>query len=419
MGVFEKMLTDEYRTSFIVRWENKLSLDDEYQAELALYIRSDECINDIKRLMSGDYFFTAPHQHMVRKNHSTERRKVYSFRGKEKFLLRYMAFVLMDFDHVHADSVCSFRNTNRTRAFFHKYRKIDPKRQLYSMQTDIHDCGGSVDQDVLIEIITPLFSDDPAFLAFLNWLLKRNVYIRGGKPVKERVSIIEGLPMGPFFQNLYMAEIDRALEPMSTMYIRYTDDIGFFADSYDKAREALEVVRKLIVPLKFTLNEKKTIISGPGEDVELLGIEMYPGGYDIGENSLRKLMAKLKRKRDRILRRLRKGRYPKELALLEMIHFYDRTFFGMKIDDHEFNWVVHAFPIITRIDGLKRLDAYAQDCIRVAGSGKLGNAKYRISYKQMKKAGYRSLVSAYYHGYSLEERTKHENSADNADSIVR
>ncbi len=225
--------------------------------------------------------------------------------------------------------------------------------------------------------------------------------------------------MGPFFQNLYMAEIDRALEPMSTMYIRYTDDIGFFADSYDKAREALEVVRKLIVPLKFTLNEKKTIISGPGEDVELLGIEMYPGGYDIGENSLRKLMAKLKRKRDRILRRLRKGRYPKELALLEMIHFYDRTFFGMKIDDHEFNWVVHAFPIITRIDGLKRLDAYAQDCIRVAGSGKLGNAKYRISYKQMKKAGYRSLVSAYYHGYSLEERTKHENSADNADSIVR
>jgi hypothetical protein len=158
--------------------------------------------------------------------------------------------------------------------------------------------------------------------------------------------------------------------------------------------------------LNISLNEKKTILSLPGEDVDLLGIKIYDGGFDIAENSMEKLMAKMKRCRDKHLRRQRRKKITPQQSLISMIKFYDRSFFGRCVDDHEFNWVVHAFPIITRTDSLERIDAYVQDCLRVAGSGKMGNAKYRVRYKDMVDAGYRNLVSAYYHGYTVASFSK-------------
>ena len=85
------------------------------------------------------------------------------------------------------------------------------------------------------------------------------------------------------------------------------------------------------------------------------------------------------------------------------VPYYDRTFFGKMQDDHEFNWVIHAFPIITRTDGLHRIDAYVQDCLRVVGSGKMGNSKYRVRYSDMVAGGYKNLVSSYYHGYEISQ----------------
>ena len=93
-------------------------------------------------------------------------------------------------------------------------------------------------------------------------------------------------------------------------------------------------------------------------------------------------------------------------------------FFGKKQNDHEFNWVIHAFPIITRTDSLKQLDSYVQDCIRVVGSGKLGDAKYRIRYDAMTAAGYRNLVYAYYHGYTVEEMHTDADTTDHADTVI-
>ena len=51
---------------------------------------------------------------------------------------------------------------------------------------------------------------------------------------------------------------------------------------------------------------------------------------------------------------------------------------------------------ITRVDDLKKFDHTVQDWLRVAASGTTSNAKYRVSYAQLKAAGYRSIVGMYY-----------------------
>lgn len=411
MTIFEKMLTAEYKDGFIMRKDNKLGLDDAAKKNLSEYILSNQCDIDIRRLMSGDYFFKPPIQHMTRKVHSSRRRKVYSFRGNEKYLLQYIAYVLMDLDSAHADSLCSFRRDNRSRMFFRNIERIDRHRELYVMKTDIHSYGESIDQDICLKSAASYFKEDPSFLRFLQQLMMRNEYYRDGKLVSKRVSIIDGLPIGNFLTNIYLSELDRILEPKAVSYMRYSDDIAFFTDSYEKAMWALSRVKELSAGLKLTINEEKTRISPPGEDVDLLGIKIYDGGLDIADNSVRKLLSRMKRYRDKLLRMQRYKKITPKESLERMIRYYDWSFFGYEVDNHEFNWVVHAFPIITRTDGLERIDAYVQDCIRVAGSGKLGNSKYRIRYADMVNAGYRNLVSAYYHGYSMKQKPDGGNSA--------
>ena len=403
MTVFEKMLDPSVRQAFLFHRQEKQLVSEEAVQALSEYILSCECTEDILRLKAGDFFFDAPRQFLIRKNHSERRRKVYSFKGHEKMLLRFMAFVLMDYDHIHASSLCSFRKENRTKMFFDRVRKLDRGRKNYVLKTDIHEYGGSVDQDLLMEKLEKLFSDDPEFLRFLRQLLTRNEYYRKGRLVKERVSVIDGVPIGAFLTNLYLGELDRVLETESVVYMRYTDDIAFFAETEEKARWAFEEIKRITGSLKLSINEDKTEIIPPGQEFEVLGIQVLPDGFDIGENALEKLTDKLKRCRNKQLRRYRWGKCTLEQGMHRMISFEDRLFFGKLRNDHELNWVVHAFPIITRTDSLKKLDRWVQDCIRVSGSGKLGNARYRIRYKTMKEAGYRSLLHAYYHGYSMEE----------------
>lgn len=402
-GIFEKMCAYEYRQRYINRIQEKPGITDDIKEKIISYISDGQMEEDVLRLKAHDWFLAPPRQVMIRKRNSDRRRIVYCFNERENFLLKYMTFILMDFDHIHCDSLCSFRTENRTNQFFKNVRETDPNRELYILKNDFHDFGGSLDQDILLRIIKPFFEDDPDFYAFVSWLMTRNEFFCKGELVHERVSIIEGLPIGSFLNNMYLRELDYILESQAKLYMRYTDDIAFFTDSFESCEQALSVIRSYAEKLKLTVNEEKTMIIRPHEEAELLGIQIFEGGFDIGDFAIRKLTGRLKNKCDHLLRRIQSGKCSKERAMQEMIYFYDRIFFGRKVNDHELNWIIHAFPVVTRMDGLKKLDAYAQDCIRICGSGRKTNAKYRIRYKDMVKHGYRNLIHAYYHGYEIKD----------------
>ncbi|MCF0143011.1 MAG: hypothetical protein HUJ75_06510, partial [Parasporobacterium sp.] len=294
-----------------------------------------------------------------------------------------------------------FRKDNRTAAFFRKVRQIDPSRSLYIAKADFHDYGASVDQDILLETIKPFFLDDPDFFAFASWIMTRNEFYKKDQLIHQRVSIIQGLPIGNFFNNLYLRDMDLELEKEAVLYMRYADDIACFTETREQAERALETVAQYAKKRNLTINEEKSGIILPGEEAEILGIQIFPGGFDIGDHARTKLKDKLMKYSKKKVRRVTYGKITYKTAMEDMIRYYDRIFFGKKARDHELNWVVHAFPMITRIDGLKDIDACAQEAIRYAGTGKRTNSKYRVRYKQMCKAGYKSLVHAYYHGYEI------------------
>ena len=176
MYVFEQMADPEVRKAFLEKKELHATPNYEEFGFIKSYLLSDECTEDIKRLQSGDYFLAIPRRFRIRKIASARRRICYSFPLREKSLLKLMAFVLMSYDNIFSDSLYSFRKAKNLRHFFRKLRKVDFYREKYVLKTDIHAYGESVDQDILLDILRPIFEHDPDFYSFLNWFIKRNQF---------------------------------------------------------------------------------------------------------------------------------------------------------------------------------------------------------------------------------------------------
>ncbi len=397
MRVFEQMANLEVRKAFLDRKESHVVRDDEELDFLKSYLLSDECTEDIKRLQSGDYFLAIPRRFRIKKIASTKRRICYSFPIRDKSLLKLMAFVLMDYDDIFSDSLYSFRKFKNHRHFFRKVRREDFYRKYYVLKMDIHAYGESVDQDILLDILRPIFNHDPDFYRFLNWFLKRNQFYEKGKLCHERVSIIPGTPIGSFFNNVYLMDMDRYLETHSRMYMRFADDIAVFTDTRKEAEELSAYIRNYVKKQKLEINEEKTKIYEPEESVSLLGIQLSPGEFDIAPGSVRKIIFKIKHRRNKLLKLKRKYKMTDEESLARGINYVNRYFFGRQNNDTELNWAVWTYGIINTDKTIRFIDTTVQDILRSIGSGKLGDSRYRITYEDLKKAGYRSLVHDYYH----------------------
>ena len=111
----------------------------------------------------------------------------------------------------------------------------------------------------------------------------------------------------------------------------------------------------------------------------------------------RKLRAKMRRK-TRALRRwqMRKG-LSGEKAAKAFIRAFNRKLFE-QTEDHDLTWARWYFPVISTTDSLKKIDRYAQDCIRYLMSGTRTKGRFRIRYEDIRTLGYRNLVHEYYQG---------------------
>ena len=434
MELFNKLLLEETKSSYGRRLDEKYNIPEETRLAMKSFVMSRECDDEIYRLKRGDFlaydlkethfdtttayyhlaasrpaFYLPPRQNLIRKANSEKRRVIYSYAQKDSYLLKYITFVLMDFDDLYEDGLCSFRKDNKTAVFFNRVRSADPERKKYILQTDFHSYSNSIDQDIALSLVEPLFKDDPEFFRFVNWIMKRNAYFKKIKNAdrsiewelkQERVSVVQGNPIGSFFVNMYLRDMDFELSQKADIYMRYGDDVAFFTDNIENALWAKETISHYADQRHLSIHENKSVLVPPGNNAEILGIEILPGNFDIGEFAEQKLIRKIRLYQDKQLRCMRRKKATKEIAMQRMIRFINRAFYGRedKVNTHEMNWVMHAFPIITQTDGLVNLDRVSEDAIRICGSGRKTDAKYRITYKEMTEKGFRSLVHAYYHG---------------------
>lgn len=341
-----------------------------------------------------------PVKRVVNKEGTRKKRIVYSFEGEEGILLKFIAWQLYRYDSFFCKNCYAFRRSIGVREAIRRISSVKSLQEKYCLKADISNYFNSIDAELLLQRLAFVKEDDPMLYQIFERILMQPCVVENGIKVPDSHGAMAGIPIAPFFANVYLAAADAFFERERVLYFRYSDDILIFADSMEELQKRKEQLYTWIERLHLSVNQEKARIAGPGEYWEFLGFGYRNGQIDLSDNTVRKTKAKIKRKADALRRWQRKKALPPDKAAIGLIHAMNRKFYGSAAErencEDEFTWCRWFLPNLTTDRGLREIDEYLQDYIRYAVTGRHYKGNYRIRYDTLKQWGYRSLVHEFW-----------------------
>lgn len=394
-SVLDRIDKDEEWKQFIQYKAEHQHLNEYEIQQLKVYVDNKTYVRMKKLIEETAFPGEFPVKKIVNKEGTEKKRVVYSFSDDVSITLKFIAFQLYRFDDMFSSNCYAFRRNYGVGDALKRILRSKETRNLYCLKADISNYFNSIDVQILLDKLDGIRKRDKRLYQLFEHILSEERVIENNRVISEHHGAMAGIPIAPFFANIYLMELDRYFEKMGTAYFRYSDDILVFADTYEALMMRKHELYNKLHEWGLTINPEKEHISKPGETWEFLGFSYENGQFDLSVNTKRKIKAKIKRKADALRRWQRKKGLSPDKAAIGFVRAMNRKFYGCK-DNDEFTWNRWFFPNLTVAHGLKEIDRYMQDYIRYTVTGRHYKGNYRITYQQLKEWGYRSLVHEYY-----------------------
>ena len=351
-------------------------------------------------ILNGTYSFSTPKKHLISKGHSRKKRAVYTFSDDEMLVLKYISYLLYEYDDLFSPNLYSFRNSRGVKNAIRNISNIKTIHKMYGYKVDISNYFNSIDIDILLDNLKTDIKDEMLYSLFES-ILKNDSVIYNDEIIHEKKGVMAGTPISAFLANYYIKEIDEFFWNQKLVYCRYADDIILFCQNKD---ELITFQQKLLAyfdKYNLSINSDKEYFFEPDDKWEFLGFSFCGNKIDLSDNTIRKIKGKIRRSARGIRRWMIKKDASYQVALKAMNRKYNRKFFG-KQDKEELSWKYWFFPTINTSDSLKIIDNYMQEQERYLVTGKHNKRNYKIvPYELLKECNYRSLVHEYYKDLSL------------------
>lgn len=372
---------------------------------LSDFINNKKYLTICNQIADGTYSFSIPKKHSISKGHSSKKRIVYTFNDDEMIILKYISYLLYDYDFLFSPNLYSFRKNSSVKNAIRNISNIKNINKMYGYKVDIQNYFNSIDVDILLSNLKKDINDEKLFSLIYDLLKNENVEYYNNL-IKEKKGVMAGTPISAFLANYYIKKIDEFFWKEKLVYFRYADDIIIFCNNKDELINYQKKLLDFFKEFNLSINKNKEYFFEPNDKWEFLGFSFYNKKIDLSENSIRKIKAKIRRSARGIRRWMIKKDADYKVALKAMNRKYNRKFFG-KQDNDELSWKYWFFPTITTSDSLKIIDNYMQDQQRYIVTGKHNKRNYKIvPYELLKQCNYKSLVSQYYKGLSLNVKNK-------------
>ncbi len=366
------------------------------------FIREEKYLPVVRAIREGRPF-PLPKKAVISKLSSGKKRTVYCYPNPENTVLKCLTWLMLrKYDGLFEDSLYSFRPGRTAKDAVRKLLRTAEPASLYLYKADIHDYFNSVPVRRFLPLLKSALSDDPALYHFLSSLLLEPRVLDSGREIRENKGIMAGTPQSSFYANLYLSGLDRLLSEKGLLACRYSDDIIVCSKTEAEMLEASEDIRAYLQQAGLTLNPEKEVFSGPGEPFTFLGFQIDGKRVDIAPVTVKKLKAKMRRKRDALARWQRRNEEDPERAARAFIRIFNRKLLESP-ENHELSWAAWFFSVINTPESLHEIDLYAQDCLRFLLTGTHTKKRFRITYADLKALGYRSVVHAYYEFHRQRE----------------
>lgn len=360
--------------------------------EIQAYIKGKRYLEMYDQIMQGIFPKDVPEKKIVNKDGTTKKRIVYSFDHDSSITLKFIAYQLYAVDDYFADNCYAFRRKHGVAQAIRRLLQLRVQEK-YCLKVDIHNYFNSICPKRLLEKLS-FVPDEKLRVVFANILLNDQVMYKGEK-ITESHGAMAGIPVAPFWANVYLAEVDQMFAERKVNYFRYSDDILILADSYEDLMDLQKILYKKLEELGLEINHEKEAVYAPHEKLEFLGFSFSDGVVDLSAHTVEKAKARICRKAKALMRWQRKKGLTADKAAKGFIRSMNHKFYGTGADD-EFTWSRWFFPNITTDQSLKEIDHYMQQYIRYIITGRHYKGNYRISYETLKDWGYCSMVNAYY-----------------------
>lgn len=395
MSILDNIQYREKWKEFLQYKQENRHLSKGEEESINKFIEKKRFIYYYEQICKEEFPSSYPIKKIVNKEGTNKKRVVYSFEEEENLVLKFIAHELWRFDDVLCKNCYSFRRGYGVKDAIRQFRYNPKFSNLYCFKADISNYFNSISIELLLKKLDFLKHRDEKLYRLFERILKLEQVWENGVLIKDCHGAMAGTPISPFFANVFLKDVDSWFFKKNIPYYRYSDDILIFAENEKQLEEHMKYFYELIENHKLTINPAKVTLSKPGEPWEFLGFSYEHGKLDLSENTKRKTKAKIKRKAEALRRWQRKKGLATDKAAIGFIRAMNRKFYGSE-DTDDFTWNRWFFPNITEDSGLKEIDAYMQQYIRYTVTGRHYKGNYRISYEQLKKWGYRSLVHEYY-----------------------
>ena len=359
------------------------------------------------KIIAGTYIFSIPKKHLISKGHSTKKRTIYTFNDDEMIILKYISYLLYDYDYLFSPNLYSFRKNTSVKTAIRNISNIKNISNMNGYKVDIQNYFNSIDVSILLDNLKNDIKDEKLYSLISDILLNESVEFNGEVITEDQKGVMAGTPISAFLANYYIKEIDEFFWNQNLVYARYADDIILFCNTKEELQEMQKVLKNFFEKYNLKVNPEKEYFFKPTDKWEFLGFSFDNKTIDLSDNSVRKIKAKIRRSAKGIRRWMLRRNLDYTLALKAMNRKFNRKFFG-KQEKEELSWKYWFFPTINTTKSLKIIDTYMQEQLRFIATGKHNKRNFeKVPYSVLKSCGYKSLVHEYYSMLSLNMKNNY------------
>ena len=197
---------------------------------------------------------------------------------------------------------------NRTKDFLKNYN--------YVAKADIDDFFDSINQKKLIKTLKMVIKDRDILM--LISLFLKNGMLKNNQWVDKSRGVYQGDVLSPVLSNIYLHSFDEALEKKGIDFVRFADDMVFFANSKKEAKKILSIASAYLKALDLKFGEDKSYIASLNkEGFEFLGLRFKNNIIEMDNKRFQKKLSTISQK-------------TKKQSLQKSIEFLNEYLIGIK-----------------------------------------------------------------------------------------
>ena len=175
---------------------------------------------------------------------------------------------------------------NRTKDFLHK--------NFWVAKADIDNFFDTIDQQKLISKLNTHIQDKR--IIKLIALFLKNGMLKNNEWVDKHRGVYQGDNLSPWLSNFYLNDFDHYLESKHISFVRYADDMLFFAKHKRDVIKILDLAEGFLNSLSLTFGKDKSFISNKKNGFAYLGLWFKNDKIYMDNKKLQKKISKLSQK---------------------------------------------------------------------------------------------------------------------------